>query len=151
MEARKQDQRAVPKTYYYLDYKEFVDVVKWKMYKMQTIVRDNLRTVHIYILLLYSEEKSCTYSSPLSFLQESENKGYVCQQCKKQYSALDAMPLVDPTDNLFHCEVCSGLLEQNDNAENVQGSQEVLTRLREQSQPIIALLKLTDNIVIPAR
>lgn len=47
MEARKQDQRPVPKTYYYLDYKEFVDVVKWKMYKMQTIVRDNLRTVSI--------------------------------------------------------------------------------------------------------
>ncbi|KAL1935050.1 hypothetical protein VTP01DRAFT_4190 [Rhizomucor pusillus] len=125
MEARKQDQRPVPKTYYYLDYKEFVDVVKWKMYKMQTIVRDNLRT-------------------------ESENKGYVCLQCKKQYSALDAVALVDPTDGLFHCEVCSGILEQNDNAENVQGSQEVLTRLREQSQPIIALLKLTDNIVIPA-
>lgn len=61
------------------------------------------------------------------------------------------MALVDPTDGLFHCEVCSGILEQNDNAENVQGSQEVLTRLREQSQPIIALLKLTDNIVIPAR
>ena len=48
MEARKQDQRPVPKTYYYLDYKEFVDVVKWKMYKMQTIVRDNLRTVSIH-------------------------------------------------------------------------------------------------------
>ena len=46
MEARKQDQRPVPKTYYYLDYKEFVDVVKWKMYKMQTNVRDNLRTVN---------------------------------------------------------------------------------------------------------
>ena len=50
MEARKQDQRPVPKTYYYLDYKEFVDVVKWKMYKMQTNVRDNLRTVnYLYI------------------------------------------------------------------------------------------------------
>ncbi|KAG0187075.1 hypothetical protein DFQ28_006912 [Apophysomyces sp. BC1034] len=125
MEARKQDQRPVPKTYYYLDYKEFVDVVKWKMYKMQTIVRDNLRT-------------------------ESENKGYICPNCEKQYTPLDVLSLVDPTDGLFHCEVCEQVLEENDNAENVKGSQQVLTRLREQSQPIISLLKQTDSLVIPA-
>lgn len=47
MEPRKADQRAVPKTYYYIDYKQFVDVVKWKMYKMQTSVRANLRTVRL--------------------------------------------------------------------------------------------------------
>jgi hypothetical protein len=44
-EARAPDQRAVPKNYYYIDYKQFVNVVKWKMYKMQTSVRDTLRTV----------------------------------------------------------------------------------------------------------
>ncbi|KAI7870684.1 hypothetical protein BDF14DRAFT_1772704 [Spinellus fusiger] len=125
MEARKQDQRPVPKTYYYLDYKEFVDVVKWKMYKMQTIVRDNLRT-------------------------ESENKGYVCPMCQKQYSPLDVLSLVDPSDGLFHCEACNSVLEENDNAENVKGSQQVLTRLREQSHPIIHLLKQTDSLVIPS-
>ncbi|KAI8378007.1 uncharacterized protein BYT42DRAFT_497717 [Radiomyces spectabilis] len=119
------DQRPVPKTYYYLDYKEFVDVVKWKMYKMQTIVRDNLRT-------------------------ESENKGYICPNCKKQYSPLDVLSLVDMTDGLFHCDACEHVLEENDNAENVKGSQQVLTRLREQSQPIISLLKQTDSLVIPA-
>ncbi|KAI9014539.1 hypothetical protein CLU79DRAFT_820571 [Phycomyces nitens] len=125
MEARKQDQRPVPKTYYYLDYKEFVDVVKWKMYKMQTIVRDNLRT-------------------------ESENKGYVCPKCEKQFSPLDVLSLVDLSDGLFHCDACEQVLEENDNAENVKGSQQVLTRLREQSHPIIHLLKQTDSLVIPS-
>ncbi|KAI8140706.1 hypothetical protein BJV82DRAFT_671442 [Fennellomyces sp. T-0311] len=125
MEARKQDQRAVPKTYYYLDYKEFVDVVKWKMYKMQTNVRDNLRT-------------------------ESENKGYVCPNCQRQYLPLEAVSLIDPTDGLFHCDVCSTPLIENDNSESVQGSQQELTRLREQSQPIISLLKQTDSLTIPA-
>ncbi|KAI7906674.1 uncharacterized protein BX663DRAFT_427990 [Cokeromyces recurvatus] len=125
MEPRKQDQRLVPKTYYYIDYKEFVDVVKWKMYKMQTIVRDNLRT-------------------------ESENKGYVCPNCEKSFSPLDVLSLVDMTDQLFHCDMCEHVLEENDNAENVKGSQKVLTRLREQSQPIISLLKQTDSIVIPS-
>ncbi|KAI9493237.1 hypothetical protein BDB00DRAFT_788096 [Zychaea mexicana] len=124
MEARKQDQRPVPKTYYYLDYKEFVDVVKWKMYKMQTNVRDNLRT-------------------------ESENKGYICSNCQRQYLPLEAVPLMDPTDGLFHCDACSEVLVENDNAESVQGSQQELTRLREQSQPIISLLKQTDTLTIP--
>ncbi|KAI8362723.1 hypothetical protein EDC96DRAFT_444842 [Choanephora cucurbitarum] len=115
----------VPKTYYYIDYKEFVDVVKWKMYKMQTIVRDKLRT-------------------------ESENKGYVCQNCEKQFSPLDVLSLVNMTDQLFHCDQCEHILVENDNAENVKGSQQTLTRLREQSQPIITLLKQTDSIVIPS-
>lgn len=125
MEPRKQDQRLVPKTYYYIDYKEFVDVVKWKMYKMQTLVRDNLRT-------------------------ESENKGYICPNCEKQFSPLDVLSLVDMTDQMFHCDMCENILEENDNAENVKGSQQVLTRLREQSQPIITLLKQTDSLVIPS-
>jgi transcription initiation factor TFIIE subunit alpha len=124
MEPRKQDQRLIPKTYYYIDYKEFVDVVKWKMYKMQTNVRDKLRT-------------------------DSENKGYVCQNCEKQFSPLDVLSLVDMTDNLFHCDVCDHILEENDNADNVKGSQQNLTRLREQSQPIITLLKQTDSLQIP--
>ncbi|KAG2231685.1 hypothetical protein INT48_005168 [Thamnidium elegans] len=124
MEPRKQDQRLVPKTYYYIDYKEFVDVVKWKMYKMQTIVRDNLRT-------------------------ESENKGYVCHNCEKQFSPLEVLSLVDLSDQMFHCDMCEHILEENDNAENVKGSQQILTKLREQSQPIITLLKQTDSLVIP--
>ncbi|KAI8990065.1 hypothetical protein BDB01DRAFT_717590 [Pilobolus umbonatus] len=125
MEPRKQDQRLVPKTYYFIDYKELVDVVKWKMYKMQTIVRDNLRT-------------------------ESENKGYICPQCEKAFTPLEVLSLVDMSDQLFHCDICEHVLEENDNAENVKGSQQILTKLREQSQSIISLLKQTDSIVIPA-
>jgi transcription initiation factor TFIIE subunit alpha len=124
MENRKQDQRPIPKTFYYLDYKEFVDVVKWKMYKMQMVVRDNLRT-------------------------ESENQGFVCELCKNQYTPLDVLSLVNPMDGFFYCEVCESVLKENDNAENVKESQQVLANLREQSQPIITLLKQTDSIVIP--
>ncbi|CAO3682454.1 unnamed protein product [Umbelopsis vinacea] len=124
-EARAPDQRAVPKTYYYIDYKQFVNVVKWKMYKMQTSVRDTLRT-------------------------ESENKGYICPNCHRTYPALDAVGLLSMTDGLFHCEDCDSVLEENDNADNVKYSQEVLARLREQCLPIISLLKQTDSLVIPA-
>jgi len=91
---------------------------------MQTIVRDNLRT-------------------------ESENKGYICPNCEKAFTPLDVLSLVDMSDQLFHCDMCEHVLEENDNAENVKGSQQVLTKLREQSQSIISLLKQTDSIVIP--
>ncbi|ORZ19637.1 hypothetical protein BCR42DRAFT_410163 [Absidia repens] len=124
MENRKQDQRPIPKTFYYLDYKEFVDVVKWKMYKMQMVVRDNLRT-------------------------ESENQGFVCERCENQYTPLDVLSLVNPANGLFYCDICESVLKENDNAENVKESQQVLAKLREQSQPIITLLKQTDAIVIP--
>ncbi|RUS29568.1 hypothetical protein BC938DRAFT_480511, partial [Jimgerdemannia flammicorona] len=118
-EPRKADQRAIPKTYYYIDYKQFVDVVKWKMYKMQSKVLDNLKT-------------------------ESENRGYICNDCKRTYGPLQVVSLVDMRDQMFHCEVCvDTVLQDNDNAKSVKG-------LREQSQPIIALLKQTDTLVIPA-
>jgi transcription initiation factor TFIIE subunit alpha len=94
------------------------------MYKMQMVVRDNLRT-------------------------ESENQGFVCELCKNQYTPLDVLSLVNPMDGFFYCEVCESVLKENDNAENVKESQQVLANLREQSQPIITLLKQTDSIVIP--
>ncbi|RUP45848.1 hypothetical protein BC936DRAFT_147665 [Jimgerdemannia flammicorona] len=125
-EPRKADQRAIPKTYYYIDYKQFVDVVKWKMYKMQSKVLDNLKT-------------------------ESENRGYICNDCKRTYGPLQVVSLVDMRDQMFHCEVCvDTVLQDNDNAKSVKGSEDQLSRLREQSQPIIALLKQTDTLVIPA-
>ncbi|KAI8066824.1 hypothetical protein BC940DRAFT_239593 [Gongronella butleri] len=123
MENRRHDQRPIAKTFYYLDYKEFVDVVKWKMFQMQLQVRDKLK-------------------------KESENQGYVCPQCNAQYSTLDAMPLARMGS--FFCDICGEELKENDNAENVKSSQLELARLREQQQPIINLLKQTDSVVIPA-
>ncbi|CAO3611348.1 unnamed protein product [Cunninghamella echinulata] len=59
------------------------------------------------------------------------------------------LSLVNPSDGLFYCDVCESVLKENDNAENVKESQQELARLREQSHPIITLLKQTDAIVIP--
>jgi len=60
--------------------------------------------------------------------QESENKGYICPTCQRTYSPLDVLSFTDSVDGLFHCEVCDTILEENDNAENVKGSQEQLSR-----------------------
>lgn len=44
-EVRPSDQKMVNKTYYYIDYKTFVDVVKYKMYMMKKSIEDQLQTV----------------------------------------------------------------------------------------------------------
>lgn len=44
-EARKPDQRPIPNTYYYLDYKIFVDVVKYKIHKMGKKLDANMQQV----------------------------------------------------------------------------------------------------------
>jgi len=124
-EARKPEHKPVPKTYYYIDYKQFVDVVKWKMYQIRFRVGERMRN-------------------------EIEQQGYICRKCGKTYSPLDISHLVDPTTLAFNCEVCNTELVENDNADNVKGSQESHGRLMEQSQPVISLLKLTDGMKIPA-
>ncbi|CAO3622031.1 unnamed protein product [Cunninghamella blakesleeana] len=92
--------------------------------QMQMVVRDNLRT-------------------------ESENQGFLCELCKATFKPLDVLSLVNPSDGLFYCDICESVLVENDNAETVKESQQELARLREQSHPIITLLKQTDSIVIP--
>lgn len=52
-EARKPDQRPIPNTYYYLDYKIFVDVVKYKIHKMGKKLDANMQQVQ-------NEEKKTT-------------------------------------------------------------------------------------------
>ncbi|CAG8491714.1 3811_t:CDS:10 [Paraglomus brasilianum] len=125
MEPKKADQRPVPKTYYYIDWQQFVNVVKWKIYKIRVMVGDRMRN-------------------------ELENKGYICPNCKKTYSPLDVAFLLDHERGVFTCEVCSTELKHNDNAENVKGSEQLHGRFMEQSQPMIDLLKDIDKLRIPA-
>ncbi|KAF9585469.1 hypothetical protein BGW38_002260, partial [Lunasporangiospora selenospora] len=122
-EARKPDQRPIPKTYYYLDYKIFVDVVKYKIHKM-------------------GKELDATMSK-----QEVENQGYRCPACFKTYAMVDVVGDYDETTGKFLCpndrfELDDETVEDDDKA------QEMKTKLRENTKPIVDLLKLTDNIVI---
>lgn len=37
--------KAQQRTYYYMDYSHAIDVIKWRMYKIQTVIDDKLRNV----------------------------------------------------------------------------------------------------------
>jgi transcription initiation factor TFIIE subunit alpha len=44
-ESKKADQRPVPKTYYVIDYRKIVDVVKWKLYQVKLKVNEKVLKV----------------------------------------------------------------------------------------------------------
>ncbi|KAG9304479.1 hypothetical protein G9A89_020043 [Geosiphon pyriformis] len=127
MEPKKAEQRPVPKTYYFIDWLQLVNGVKWKIYKIRVMVSEKMRN-------------------------EQQNKGFLCPTvgCHKTFSPLDVLNLVDHTRGIFVCDVCNAELSHNDNAENVKGSEKLHGRFMEQSQPIIDLLKDIDKLKIPA-
>ena len=95
--------------YYYIDYKEFLDVVKWRMMAMRRTIDTRLRN-------------------------GLDNKGYLCPRCKKSYSTLEVAHLLDLTRNVFVCDVpgCGTELIDNEDAEDVRQSKDTLTRFNEQ-------------------
>lgn len=44
-EVRPSDQKLINKTYFYIDFKMFVDVLKYRMYMMKKSIEDQMRNV----------------------------------------------------------------------------------------------------------
>ncbi|EIM89126.1 uncharacterized protein STEHIDRAFT_154810 [Stereum hirsutum FP-91666 SS1] len=118
-------QRSVGRQYFYLDYQHFCNVVKWRVAHMRRTIEHGLRN-------------------------ELDNKGYVCPQCGKSYSTLEVDKLMDFALGAFVCEICSGELIDNENAESVRGSQDRMQRFNWQMRYIVEGLRKTEPMVLPA-
>ncbi|PWY99641.1 hypothetical protein BCV70DRAFT_110471 [Testicularia cyperi] len=118
--------RTFQRTYYYLDYKLFLDVTKWRMMLIRKKIDMRLRN-------------------------ELDNKGYVCPRCKKSYSTLEVAHLLDPFRNVFVCEIsgCNTELVDNEEAEDVKRSKDSLMRFNEQLSTILDGLRRTEGITLP--
>ncbi len=118
--------RSVPRTYYYLDYKLFLDVTKWRMMSIRKKIDTRLRN-------------------------ELDNKGYLCPRCKKSYSTLEVAHLLDIFRNVFVCETpgCTTELVDNEEAEDVKRSKDSLMRFNEQLAALLGGLRRTEGIVLP--
>lgn len=123
-EVRASDQKLITKTYYYLDFKGFVDVVKWRTYMMRKGLEDAMRN-------------------------EAERKGYRCSRCTKAYTALEFSGLMNMRTQVFECEVCNAEIVEHDDSEKSKATQETLSQLMVQTEPIVRLLKMTDTVTIP--
>ncbi|KAJ2782743.1 hypothetical protein GGI15_002820 [Coemansia interrupta] len=113
------------KAYFYIDYRQFVDVVKYRIWALQEKVKEKMQ-------------------------KEQDNLGYDCQSCSKHFTTMDVLPLVDMADGMFKCDYCGNVLIDNTESELAQKSQKELSRFMEQYRTIIELLQKTESIVLPA-
>lgn len=134
----------MPKTWYYLDLKTFIDVVKWRIFKVRKTIDDRLRDVCVS---LHPDQHAP--SQPCRLSQEVKTQGYDCPLCKKSFSTLDVLHLeMDPQG--FKCDICGSILTDNESAAEAELGKTKIRRLLDQCSQVLAGLKKTESIVLPA-
>ncbi|KAL5230709.1 hypothetical protein ABZP36_029485 [Zizania latifolia] len=126
-------------SYCCLDYAQICDVVRYRIHRMKKKLKDEL---------------------------DSRNtiQHYICPNCKKRYSAFDALQLISYTDEYFHCENCNGELvaesdklaseEMGDGDDNARKRRreklnDMQQRIDEQLKPLQALLHRVKDLPAP--
>jgi len=117
-------QRSVGRQYFYVDYKRLCNVVKWRVADMHRVIDTGLRN-------------------------QLDNKGYICPLCNRSYTPLDADKIADYERGIFICEDCGTELVDNENAENVRGSQDRMQRFNYQMRFIREGLRKSEEMVMP--
>jgi transcription initiation factor TFIIE subunit alpha len=82
-------------------------------------------------------------------IQELDNQGYICGQCKKQFSPLDVDKLIDMMLGVFVCDVCHGVVDSNHDDENVRGSKDRMQRFNDQMLKIRDGLRRSEEMTMP--
>ncbi|KAI9780035.1 MAG: hypothetical protein M1839_007017 [Geoglossum umbratile] len=121
-EAREGTQRPINRTYYFVDFRETIDAIKYRAHKITKEVESSLRT---------TEEK----------------KDFVCPRCKSRYSLMDVLD--NPAPDGFNCHKCGHLLDREDENVGDSSGQKTLSRLFDQLNSIIKLLQQIDEVYIP--
>ncbi|KAK0735581.1 hypothetical protein B0T21DRAFT_368080 [Apiosordaria backusii] len=108
--------RPVNRTYYYIDYQQTVDAIKWRVYKtdkdMQGIAKP-----------------------------QDESKEYSCPRCKAQWTQLEVLDSVGPGG--FQCQRCNAILERNQEKE--QPGHQQLSRMNNQFKFMTDMLQEIDR------
>eukprot|EP00250_Pteridium_aquilinum_P007411 c17133_g1_i3 orf=268-1734(+) len=128
-------------SYCCLDYAQVYDIVRYRIHRAKKKIKDELEdrnTVQHYI---------CPNSS-----------------CARRYSALDAMRLISPLDENFHCEICNGELvaesdklaaeELGDGEDNARRRRreklkDLYDRLERQLKPLVDQLTKVKDLTPP--
>lgn len=116
-----QDGKAAKVTYYFINYKTLVNVVKYKLdwmrKRMETTERD-----------------------------ATSRASFKCVNCSKTFTDLEADQLFDPMSNEFRCTYCSSLVEEDASALPQKDSRLMLARFNEQMQQFYDLLRAAEDI-----
>lgn len=99
-----------------------------------------------HICLVYTRCRPFNITNPA---QQLDNKGYICPLCNRSYTPLDADKIADYERGVFICEDCKTELVDNENAENVRGSQDRMQRFNYQMRFIREGLRKSEEMVMP--
>ncbi|KAJ9174085.1 hypothetical protein P3X46_017153 [Hevea brasiliensis] len=126
-------------SYCCLDYAQIYDVVRYRLHRLRKKLKDEL------------ENKNT--------VQE-----YICPNCGRRYNALDALRLVSPDDEYFHCENCNGeLVAESDKLAAQEGGdgddnarrrrreklKDMLQKMEVQLKPLMDQLNRVKDLPVP--
>ncbi|CAK7240509.1 MAG: hypothetical protein STHCBS139747_001951 [Sporothrix thermara] len=119
-ELREGQQRPNNRTYYYIDYRQTIDAIKWRVYKIDKDLQGPV-------------------------VPPSEKKEYFCDRCGAEWTQMEVLDSVGPTG--FVCHRCGSVLRHGDGGQS--GGHERSTRMNNQFKFITDLLPKIDSVVIP--
>uniref|UniRef100_A0A1L8DH09 General transcription factor IIE subunit 1 n=1 Tax=Nyssomyia neivai TaxID=330878 RepID=A0A1L8DH09_9DIPT len=115
------DGKAQKVNYYFINYKTFVNVVKYKL----DLMRKRMET----------EERDAT-----------SRASFRCPNCNKTFTDLEADQLFDFHTGEFRCTFCGNAVEEDMSALPKKDSRLLLAKFNEQLQPLYDLLRDVENI-----
>ncbi|KAF5018048.1 hypothetical protein F66182_9998 [Fusarium sp. NRRL 66182] len=119
-ELREGNPRPSNRTWYYIDYRNTIDAIKWRVYNIDKEVQGTTQVA-------------------------SEKKEYFCSFCKAEWTAMEVLDNVGPEG--FLCHRCSRVLTFE--ADRTSTGHEQSTRLNDQFKFISVLLPKIDAVHIP--
>ncbi|KMQ97841.1 general transcription factor iie subunit 1-like protein [Lasius niger] len=115
------DGKAQKVNYYFINYKTFVNVVKYKL----DLMRKRMET----------EERDAT-----------SRASFKCPSCLKTFTDLEADQLYDVRTDEFRCTYCREIVEEDQSALPKKDSRLLLAKFNEQLEPLYILLREVEGI-----
>ncbi len=112
--------RPINRTYYFIDYRQTVDAIKWRVYKTDKDMQGSVQPA-------------------------DESKEYSCPRCLAQWSQLEVLDSVSEAG--FVCQRCGTVLERSEEKE-APGHQQ-LSRMNNQFKFMTDMLQEVDKAVVP--
>ncbi|XP_023323654.1 general transcription factor IIE subunit 1 [Eurytemora carolleeae] len=116
-----EDGKAVKVNCYFINYKIFVNIVKYKL----DMMRKKMEV----------EERDATSRS-----------SFKCGNCDKQFTDLEADQLFDPMSGEFKCTFCSCTVDEDETAMPKKESRKLLATFNEQMEKLFDLLRVVEDI-----
>lgn len=107
--------------YYHINYRSIVNIVKYKLHKMQEKIE--------------SEERD-----------NSNRASFMCPNCQKTYTDLEVNQLLDPMSGKLICTFCDTEVEEDTSNGPKTDSRTMLAKYNTQIAPLYELLKNSENV-----